>query len=107
MTGIVHLASYNPQACRLNPVDCLNVEKEGVKAILAALEREGMEKLTGGKGEKALVADRPWLVVPRRGDQWDEVSTLLMYPSYGSLTPSFTGFRIDKFECDCTFDSRI
>jgi hypothetical protein len=74
VTGIIHLASYSPPACRLNPVDCADVEKEGMKTILAGLEREGLEKLEGKKGEQAVVADRPWIVMPRRGDQWDEVS---------------------------------
>ncbi|GAA5987842.1 hypothetical protein JCM5350_003168 [Sporobolomyces pararoseus] len=74
VTGIIHLASYSPQACRLNPVDCMNVEKEGMKAILAGLEREGAEKLVVKKGEKVVVADRPWIVMPRRSDEWDEAS---------------------------------
>lgn len=107
VTGIVHLASYNPQACRLNPVDCMSVEKDGMKAILAALEREGMEKLSGGKGEKAVVADRPWLVVPRRGDQWDEVRRLFAFSTLSCSRPVLAGGTINKFECNCTFDSRF
>ncbi|GAA5884240.1 hypothetical protein JCM16303_002422 [Sporobolomyces ruberrimus] len=75
VTGIIHLASYSPPACRLNPVDCADVEKEGMKTILAGLEREGLEKLEGKKGEQAVVADRPWIVMPRRGDQWDEAAS--------------------------------
>ncbi|GAA6064452.1 hypothetical protein JCM10212_005201 [Sporobolomyces blumeae] len=72
ITGIIHLASYSPKDCRLNPVDCASVEKEGMKAILAGLEREGMEKLADKQGEKSVIADRPWIVMPRRGDGWDE-----------------------------------
>lgn len=86
VTGIIHLASYSPQACRLNPVDCMNVEKEGMKAILAGLEREGAEKLVVKKGEKVVVTDRPWIVMPRRSDEWDEVSSI---PAEISTTRSF------------------
>ncbi|GAA5945600.1 uncharacterized protein JCM15063_002630, partial [Sporobolomyces koalae] len=74
VTGIVHLASYNPQACRVNPVDCMSVERDGMKTILAALEREGLERPASEKGERAIVADRPWIVMPRRSDQWNEAA---------------------------------
>ncbi|GAA5859151.1 hypothetical protein JCM1840_003777 [Sporobolomyces johnsonii] len=72
VTGVIHLASYSPKDCRVNPVDCADVERKGMDAVLSALGREGMEQPTGKNGEKAVVADRPWVVVPRRGDRWDE-----------------------------------
>ncbi|KAK4332774.1 Proteophosphoglycan ppg4 [Rhodotorula toruloides] len=67
VTGIVHLAAYSPKACRTNPVDCRSVEQDGVSAILEAIKREGMEK-------QAELVERPWVVVPRRADRWDEAS---------------------------------
>ncbi|GAA5888016.1 hypothetical protein JCM6882_000250 [Rhodosporidiobolus microsporus] len=73
VSGVVHLAAYSPKACRLNPVDCVAVETGGMKAILDALEREGMETV-GSPSVKAVVADRPWLVVPRKADRWDEAT---------------------------------
>ncbi|BGO89673.1 hypothetical protein NBRC10512_001475 [Rhodotorula toruloides] len=67
VTGIVHLAAYGPKACRTNPVDCRSVEQDGINAILEAIKREGMEK-------QAESVERPWVVVPRRADRWDEAS---------------------------------
>jgi hypothetical protein len=111
VTGIVHLASYSPQACRLNPVDCMSVEKEGMKAVLAGLDREGLEKLQGKKGEKVTVADRPWIVVPRRSDQWDEVSSyhslLASLKSLSSPNLVRTGYSFRQLECNRSFDSRF
>jgi hypothetical protein len=78
VSGIIHLASYSPAACRLNPTDCENVETDGMAAMLDVLEREGMDKPATLDGQKAVYADRPWIVVPRRGDMWDEVSELEM-----------------------------
>ncbi|GAA5848730.1 hypothetical protein JCM8547_004610 [Rhodosporidiobolus lusitaniae] len=63
VTGVIHLAAYSPKACRVNPVDCASVEGEGMEAVLGAF------------GQKTAVGDkehRPWLVVPRRADRWDE-----------------------------------
>ncbi|GJN88486.1 hypothetical protein Rhopal_001452-T1 [Rhodotorula paludigena] len=74
VTGIVHLAAYSPAACRLNPSDCRNVEEAGMKAILAAIERKGEDKAPTKQGGRATVADRPWVVVPRRADRWDEAA---------------------------------
>ncbi|GAA6027035.1 hypothetical protein JCM8097_006057 [Rhodosporidiobolus ruineniae] len=77
VTGVVHLAAYSPKACRLNPVDCASVENEGMKALLAALKREEPEQTKEGEEkpvvkERKEVPDRPWVVLPRRADRWDE-----------------------------------
>ncbi|KAL8286616.1 hypothetical protein RQP46_004144 [Phenoliferia psychrophenolica] len=72
VSGVIHLAAYSPSACRLNPVDCADVEIEGMRNIIAALGREGFER-TASNGEKAVIADRPWVVVSRRGEAWAEI----------------------------------
>lgn len=74
VSGIIHLASYSPAACRLNPADCESVETEGMTAMLDVLERKGLEKT--GKDGKTQIVDRPWVVVPRRADNWEEVRLL-------------------------------
>lgn len=74
VSGIIHLASYSPKACRLNPSDCANVEEGGMNAILKVLEREGLDKAATLEGQKKVIAERPWVVVPRRGNAWEEVS---------------------------------
>ncbi|BGP13960.1 hypothetical protein JCM10213_005544 [Rhodosporidiobolus nylandii] len=76
VTGVIHLAAYSPAACRANPVDCTSVETDGMQAIIEAIKRDGMdhEGSAEAEGEKANVADRPWIVVPRRADRWDETS---------------------------------
>ena len=72
VSGVIHLAAYSPSACRLNPLDCADVEIEGVRNIIAAMSREGFER-SATNGLKAVVADRPWVVVSRRGEAWAEV----------------------------------
>ncbi|GAA5985146.1 hypothetical protein JCM11641_005464 [Rhodosporidiobolus odoratus] len=74
ISGIVHLAAYSPKACRTDPADCVNVETDGMKTILGALGRKGLEMQGTSEGAKAVVAGRPWLVVPRRADRWDEAT---------------------------------
>ncbi|GAA5917161.1 hypothetical protein JCM8208_004855 [Rhodotorula glutinis] len=74
VTGIIHLAAYSPSHCRQNPGDCKDVEAAGMKALLAAIEREGVDQEAALEGDKAVAADRPWVVVPRRADRWDEAS---------------------------------
>lgn len=75
ISGIIHLASYAPSLCRLNPMDCQDVETQSMKAILGALTRDGLDH-TPNLGSTKVPADRPWLVVPRRDDVWNEVSTI-------------------------------
>lgn len=70
VSGVIHLASYSPAKCAVNPVDCADVEKAGMESIVAALERKGVDKKATKDGKEAVVADRPWVVVPRRGDVW-------------------------------------
>ncbi|TNY22501.1 Proteophosphoglycan ppg4 [Rhodotorula diobovata] len=74
VTGIIHLAAYSPEQCRRNPVDCRDVEEAGMKALLGSIEREGVDKEADLEGDKVVVADRPWVVLPRRADCWDEAS---------------------------------
>ncbi|GAA6016582.1 hypothetical protein JCM10207_002849 [Rhodosporidiobolus poonsookiae] len=74
VSGVIHLAAYSPKACRLNPVDCKSVETDGMEAILSGIGREGMETDGDAQGEKAVIADRPWVVMPRRADRWDEAA---------------------------------
>ncbi|POY74373.1 hypothetical protein BMF94_2567 [Rhodotorula taiwanensis] len=81
VTGVVHLAAYSPSACRLNPTDCQSVEEQGMDSILEAI-RSGYpdaapklaDDLQGEKPPAAAAArrEKPWLVVPRRADRWDE-----------------------------------
>ncbi|KAM0756291.1 Proteophosphoglycan ppg4 [Meredithblackwellia eburnea MCA 4105] len=71
VSGIIHLAAYSPSACRVNPMDCADVEMSGMEAILNGLERDGESGAIGGR--KALVAERPWLIMPRRGEAWAEI----------------------------------
>lgn len=61
ISGIIHLGIYNPESCRLNKVDCEDVDFKGMKNLL-----EGIEKREKSK-------DRPWFVIPRKGDPWKEV----------------------------------
>jgi len=79
VTGIIHLAAYSPSHCRQNPGDCKDVEAAGMKALLAAIEREGVDQEAALEGDKAVAADRPWVVVPRRADRWDEVRPHLTF----------------------------
>ena len=72
VTGIIHLAAYSPEQCRRNPVDCRDVEEAGMKALLGSIEREGVDKEADLEGDKVVVADRPWVVLPRRADRWDD-----------------------------------
>ncbi|KDE08122.1 hypothetical protein MVLG_01603 [Microbotryum lychnidis-dioicae p1A1 Lamole] len=72
VSGIIHLAAYNPSACRLNPRDCENVESEGMDVMLEQLERPGLEKPPSSKSN-AVFANRPWIVVPRRRNSWNDV----------------------------------
>ncbi|KPV75947.1 glycosyltransferase family 47 protein [Rhodotorula graminis WP1] len=74
VTGIIHLAAYSPSHCRQNPGDCKDVEAAGMKALLAGIEREGVDEEAALEGDKAVAADRPWVVVARRADRWDEAS---------------------------------
>lgn len=62
VTGVIHLAAYAPKSCRTNPGDCENVETKGMEALLQAFGKDG-----------GVAVARPWLVVPRRADRWDEV----------------------------------
>ncbi|SCV74444.1 BQ2448_8083 [Microbotryum intermedium] len=72
VSGVIHLAAYDPSACRLNSRDCENVESEGMDVMLEQLERPGLEK-PPSLGSKAVYANRPWIVVPRRRDSWNDV----------------------------------
>lgn len=76
VTGIIHLASYSPSACRLNPRDCEDVETTGMQTILSALENAESKtpKRAGDEAPRKPERERPWVVVPRRQDLWDEVS---------------------------------
>lgn len=81
VTGIVHLAAYSPVDCRLNPTDCTVVEEEGMAEILAAIRREDEESAFGptAAGERPSVADRPWIVMPRRAEGWVEYANITNY----------------------------
>lgn len=72
VTGIIHLAAYNPSTCRYNPRDCEDVETGGMDRILQAMDEEG---------DWWEENERPWIVVPRRGDGWIEVGTILHFSS--------------------------
>ncbi|KAK4704368.1 hypothetical protein P7C70_g1847, partial [Phenoliferia sp. Uapishka_3] len=81
VSGIIHLAAYSPSACRLNPEDCRNVEVEGMKNIVKALEREKKE---------GVLADRPWVVVSRRGEPWAEIpNSYNANASESSIPPAY------------------
>lgn len=72
VSGIIHLAAYSPSACRLNPLDCEDVETAGMQAILKALARDAPQKPATGGGY--VMSERPWMLVSRRGEAWAEVS---------------------------------
>jgi hypothetical protein len=76
VTGIIHLASYSPNACGLNPRDCENVETVGMNNILNALESTASKNPKRDEEEamRKVERERPWIVVPRRQGVWDEVS---------------------------------
>ncbi|BGP46109.1 hypothetical protein JCM10450v2_001949 [Rhodotorula kratochvilovae] len=74
VTGVIHLAAYSPALCRRNPVDCRDVEEKGMQALLGAIKRDGLDKEVARAGAQAVAADRPWVVLPRRADRWDEAA---------------------------------
>ncbi|TKA50027.1 hypothetical protein B0A53_06539, partial [Rhodotorula sp. CCFEE 5036] len=86
VTGVIHLASYSPSACRANPVDCQSVEEHGMDSLLEAIrvgypdvapEQANEANGAAAKGPDVRREEKPWLVVPRRADRWDE--SLLAY----------------------------
>ena len=77
VTGIIHLAAYSPTDCRVNPVDCESVETGGMDSILKAFAREAVDSLgVQSIAGRAGIADRPWVVVPRRQQGWAHVRSL-------------------------------
>lgn len=96
VSGIVHLAAYSPSDCKLNPIDCVDVETGGMEAILLGLTREGLESsnVDGLDARRTSVVERPWLVVPRRAPGWDDVSSIplirrpILIYSRSSRTPT-------------------
>lgn len=88
VTGVIHLASYSPSACRVNPVDCQSVEEHGMDSLLEAIRvgypdiaPEQLNEADGAaKGPDVRQEEKPWLVVPRRADRWDEVRLILFAP---------------------------
>ncbi|KAK4053778.1 hypothetical protein OIV83_001434 [Microbotryomycetes sp. JL201] len=79
VSGIIHLAAYSPSLCRQNPTDCENVERKGMSVLLDHLENFGdrvsqTEVKTGARRPQQVVqGERPWLIVPRRADMWEEM----------------------------------
>lgn len=81
VTGVIHLASYSPSACRLNPVDCKSVEEQGMDSLLEAIRIGYPDVAPAPRNEadgplrsaEVQREEKPWLVVPRRADRWDEV----------------------------------
>ena len=89
VSGVIHLASYPPAKCAVNPTDCADVEKSGMESILAGLERKGIDRKATKEGREAVVADRPWVVMPRRGDVWHSVANSdKLGPSAASVGPA-------------------
>ncbi|ORY72257.1 Proteophosphoglycan ppg4 [Leucosporidium creatinivorum] len=91
VSGIIHLAAYDPKACRLNPVDCEDVETKGMSAILMSLKREGMDKAATLDGQQSVIAERPWIVVPRRSGAWEEVPNTFNANASRVSTPASEG----------------
>lgn len=90
VTGVIHLASYSPSACRANPVDCQSVEEHGMDSLLEAIrvgypdvapEQANEANGAAAKGPDVRREEKPWLVVPRRADRWDEVRFTLFCPA--------------------------
>lgn len=76
VSGIIHLATYSPSDCKLNPVDCEAIETGGMTAILNSFSAPSEHYVGARSATRAHMpsTERPWMIMPRRRQGWVDVS---------------------------------